>query len=178
MKPIFLLCALVTSAPLALAQTYPNPRAVKDLPAAPAQGNQVGEFKSGPNTLLSIRDDAFSVASSGNDPIFYSGALPPMRGPYFIEFRMNSNAAQPLEIFWKTKDSGDFSGANKVSVGESGKTFDEKYRAYLIELPERATEPLTQIRFDPASGAGETLFEWIRIRSLTGKIFKEWKVKN
>ena len=176
---IFLTGALVACVTIAYAQSYPNPRAVKDLPAPPAQGNQLGDFKSGPNTLLSLRDDALSVASTGNDPILYSSGLPAgMRGPYFIEFRMNSNAPQPMEIFWKTATSGDFSGANKVSVGETGKTFDGKYRAYLIELPERVVEPLTQIRLDPASGAGESLFEFIRIRSMTGKIYKEWKADN
>ena len=176
---IFLTAALLACACAAQAQTYPNPRAVKDLPGSPAQGTQLGDFKSGPDTTVTLRDSALSVFSTGNDPIIYSGGLPAgMRGPYFIEFRMNSNAAQPMEIFWKTAKSGDFNGTNKVKVGDTGKTFDGKYRAYLIQLPDSVIEPLTQIRFDPASGPGETLFEFIRIRSVTGKIFKEWKATN
>lgn len=176
------LCACVTLAQAqsqAQAQSYPNPRAVQDLPASAPNGNQMGDFKSGPDTTLSLRAGALSIASTGSDPIIYSGALPAgIRGPYFLEFRLNSNAPQPMEIFWKTAGSGDFNGANKVKVGETGKSFDGKYRGYLIELPESLVEPLTQIRIDPASGPGESLFEFIRLRSVTGKIYKEWKANN
>ena len=172
--PLFL--ALFLGAP-ALAQSLPNPRSGANLPAAPAQGNQVGDFKSGPSTGMAVRDGALSVVSGGKDPIFYSSGLPAMRGPYFIEFRMNSNLPGPMEIYWKTAKTPDFGGANKAVVGDS-KTFDGKYRMYLIELPEAASDPLTQIRFDPGTGAGEALFEFIRIRSVTGKIWKEWKASN
>ena len=179
MGQIILLSALLACATISHAQSYPNPRAARDLPASAPNGNQLGDFKSGPNTTVSLQGSALSVASTGDDPIIYSGQLPGgMRGPYFVEFRMNSNAPQPLEIFWKTATSGDFNGANKVKVGETGKTFDGKYRGYLIELPESVVEPLTQIRIDPASGAGESLFEFIRLRSMTGKIYKEWKADN
>lgn len=171
-----ILFALLLSAP-AMAQPLPNPRTGAALPTPPAQGNAVGDFKSGPKTGMAVRDGALSVVSSGNDPIFYSSGLPPMRGPYFIEFRMNSNLLGPMEIYWKTAKTPDFSGANKVSVGNE-KPFDGKYRMYLIDLPESASDPLTQIRFDPGSGPGEALFEFIRIRSVTGKIWKEWKATN
>lgn len=182
--PIFTLCALLIGATNAPAQNLPkknlpNPRAAKDLPAAPAPGNAPGDLKSGPNTTIARRGDALSVASTGNDPLIYSGPLPGgMRGPYFIEFRMNSNALQPMEIYWKTATSGDFSGANKITMGKVGEKFDGKYRGYLLELPESVVEPLTQIRFDPASGPGESLFEFIRIRSMTGKNYWEWKAGN
>ena len=178
-RPILTLCALLACLTAATAQSYPNPRAAKDLPASPPNGSQLGDFKSGPNTTVALREGALSVASTGNDPIIYSSQLPAgMRGPYFLEFRMNSNAPQPMEIFWKTANSGDFSGANKIKVGETGKSFDGKYRGYLLELPESVVEPLTQIRLDPASGPGESLFEFIRLRSVTGKIYKEWKADN
>ena len=177
--PILILCALLACATSASAQNLPAPRAAQDLPATPAQGNALGDFKSGPNTTVAWRGDALSVASTDNDPIIYSGPLPAgMRGPYFIEFRLNSNAPQPMEIYWKTARDGDFSGANKITVGKAGEKFDGKYRGYLVELPESVIEPLTQIRFDPASGPGESLFEFIRIRSMTGKIYKEWKASN
>ena len=178
-KTLLLLCALLTGATLARAQSYPNPRAAKDLPASAPQGNALGDFKSGPNTTLSLQGGALSVASTGSDPILYSGPLPAgIRGPYFLEFRLNSNAPQPLEIFWKTADSGEFSGSNKIAVGKAGDKFDGKYRGYLVELPESVVEPLTQIRIDPASGPGESLFEFIRLRSMTGKIYREWKADN
>ena len=178
-KLTFALGALLTCATLAHAQSYPDPRAAKDLPASAPNGNQMGDFKSGPNTTISLRDGALSVASTGGDPTIYSSQLPAgIRGPYFLEFRMNSNAPQPMEIFWKTANSGDFSGANKIKVGATGKNFDGKYRGYLVELPESVVEPLTQIRIDPASGPGESLFEFIRLRSMTGKIYKEWKADN
>ena len=176
-KPILILCALVFCANLAHAQSYPNPRAVKDLPAAPAQGKESGDFKGGPGTRVELRGNALSIASTGDNASIVSGPLPAgIRGPYFLEFRFNSNAPQPMNIYWKTGFDRDWNDKNKLSVGKAGTNFDGKYRYYLMQLPESVVAPLTQLRIDPASGPGESLFEFIRLRSMTGKIYKEWKV--
>lgn len=156
------------------AQNLPNPRAADKLPPAAPDGSKLADWTSGPLTTLSARSGVLSVVSGGSDPIFYSGVLPPMRGPYFVEFRANSNLMGPLEIFWSTDADPKFNGQNKIAVGEA-KAFDGKYRHYLIELPQSLVAPLHSLRIDPGTGSGEALFEFIRLRSMTGKIYQEWK---
>jgi arylsulfatase len=122
-------------------------------------------------TKLEVKDGRMILQCSGDDPglAFDRLDLPDAKGPFRLEFRLQSRAEGKGEIYW-TDDA-----ATKLPAGkrlEFDVKHDGAWQDVSLEIP--ATAPPHALRLDPCAGAGEVEMEALRIKDAAGRTLAEW----
>ncbi len=90
-----------------------------------------------------------------------------------IHFRMRSKAKGGGQFFWANARQKNFGPRQRIGFDI---THDGKWREYGISF--EAKTALKAIRIDPGSAPGAIEFDWIKLKTKTGKTIKSWDMEN
>ncbi len=121
------------------------------------------------NCNVSTGDGLLTVNSTGNDPYISCANVPGQRGPMVVTFRMRSDARGNGLFFWADARRKNFGPAQRIGFDI---THDRQWREYSIPFEARAA--LKAIRIDPGNAPGRIEFDWIRLKTRTGKTLASW----
>ena len=123
------------------------------------------------DTKLAIESGELVLTSSGNDPgltfDLSEGAV--ARGPYRLEFRVQSRSGGEAEIYWTTD------AETKLPRGRH-QTFAVKHDgewhdvALAIDTPEK----LYALRLDPCSAPGLVRIRELKLLEASGRVVRSW----
>jgi len=124
------------------------------------------------NCSVSTKDGVLVVKSTGNDPHISCADVPGQRGSMVVTFRMRSEARGDGQFFWADAKRRNFGAAQRISFDI---THDRKWQEYSVSF--EAGAALKAIRIDPGNAPGTIEFDWIRLKTGTGKTLKSWDME-
>ena len=90
-------------------------------------------------------------------------------GPFTVELSLKSNSHGSGQLFWSTAVEQGFKRERSVSFEPQ---HDGKWHDYTIKLP--IEKPITGIRLDPATAAGEIELRKFRLQDSKATLLKSW----
>ncbi len=122
------------------------------------------------DTKLGIEEGQLVLTSSGNDPgLTFEGLDLTTKGPYTLQFRLQSKSSGDGEIYWTT-DAG-----KPLPKGEHlgfPVIHDGQWHEVTLNLAE--IKSLHALRLDPCAGPGEVRIDSLRLKDAAGNIIKSW----
>ncbi|NLS90860.1 MAG: hypothetical protein GXX96_01565 [Planctomycetaceae bacterium] len=106
---------------------------------------------------LTTRDGNLLVHTTGKDPYMHA-RVDTSGGQMALEYRARGTAPGPAQVYWITRESprrGDDKARSLEVIP------DNEWHEYKVDF--HAPGHLTDIRLDPADGAGEIEIDWIRL---------------
>jgi arylsulfatase A-like enzyme len=135
----------------------------------PAAVDHLLGWRSGGDARLSFGHKLFQIRSFGKNPSrVRDKPLELVKGKYSFELRMRSWAGGPVRLFWAGAD-GKFTDRLSLSLSMAADGLWHELQTQLA-----FDDTVQTLRFDPADSEGSVNIEWIRLRSLDGKVVKEW----
>ena len=122
---------------------------------------------------ISTKDGLLMLDSTGGDPYIGCANVPGQRGSMVIHFRMCSKARGGGQFFWADKRQKNFGARQRIGFDI---THDGRWREYSVPFEARAA--LKAIRIDPGNAPGAIEFDWIRLKTKTGKTIKSWEMED
>ncbi len=122
-------------------------------------------------TQLNIADKQLILTCTGDDPGLSFDRLPQVNapGPYTLEFRLQSTATGPGEIYWTTD------AQTKLPKGrhlDFVVTHDGQWHTHQLAVDE--TKTIRGLRLDPCAGPGKVVLEGLALKSATGAVLRQW----
>ena len=124
------------------------------------------------DSTISTKDGLLTLDSTGGDPHIRCANVPGQRGSMVIHFRMRSKAKDGGQFFWADARRKNFGPTQRIGFDI---THDGKWREYSVSF--EAKTALKAIRIDPGNAPGATEFDWIRLKTKTGKTLKSWEME-
>lgn len=118
---------------------------------------------------LGLAGESLRILSTGRDPYITIDQLPHLAGNSVrVEVRLASRAPGSASLYWRSKSQAFHRSRSRPVVPNKNGTF----ATHAVEVsPARS---LTGLRLDPATGPGEILIDWIRLRDGDGRLLHEW----
>ncbi len=121
---------------------------------------------------VEAKDGVFVVTSTGGDPYVSTREVTKGVGPFTVEFRMKSDSKGGGQVFWATADEPAFHRDRSTAFTPA---LDGEWAEYAVKVP--ADKPLTALRIDPSTAAGEIRIESVRQKGKDGKVLQEWTAR-
>jgi arylsulfatase A-like enzyme len=122
------------------------------------------------DTQLNVSGPQLILHSTGTDPgLAFERLAISQPGPYTLEFRLQSHAKGPAELYWTT---------DPETILPKGKRldFEVKHDGEWHEMKLRIGEAKTLhgLRLDPCGGEGEVKIEGLTLKAADGKVLAKW----
>jgi hypothetical protein len=122
------------------------------------------------DTKLTVSGPQLILHSTGTDPgLAFERLAIETPGPYTLEFRLQSHATGPAELYWTT---------DPETILPKGKhlDFDVKHDGEWHEMKLSIDEAKTMhaLRLDPCGGEGEVKIEGLTLKAADGKVLAKW----
>lgn len=121
-------------------------------------------------TKLTVEGDQLILQCTGDDPgLAFSDLNLTSPGPYVLEFKLQSHATGPAELYWTT---------DAQTILPKGKHLDfevkhdGEWREHTLRIDE--TKTLHALRLDPCGGEGEVRIEGLVLKTQDGKVLAKW----
>ena len=121
-------------------------------------------------TKLTVEGDQLILHCTGDDPgLAFSDLNLTSPGPYVLEFKFQSHATGPAELYWTT---------DPQTILPKGKhqdfevKHDGQWHEYTLRIDE--TKTLHALRLDPCGGEGEVRIEGLMLKGADGKVLARW----
>ena len=124
------------------------------------------------NCTVSAAGGILRVRATGFDPYFQC-PVDVDGGIMVMKIKARCRTSGPGTVYWTT-DLSPRAGEDKVAAFYP--KHDGKWREYSISFEARAA--LKAIRIDPGSAPGAIEFDWIRLKTKTGKTLKSWEMES
>ena len=121
-------------------------------------------------TKLTVEGPQLILQCTGDDPgLAFNDLKLTAAGPYVLEFKLQSHATGPAELYWTTD-------AETILPKGSHLDFtvkhDGEWHDHTIRIDE--TKILHALRLDPCGGEGEVRIEGLTLKSMDGKVLTKW----
>lgn len=136
------------------------------------KADAVGGWVASKDAKVEAKDGVFVVTSTGGDPYVFTREMAKGVGPFTVEFRMKSDSKGGGQVFWATADEPAFHRNRSTAFTP---THDGKWAEYSVKVP--SDKPLTALRIDTSTAAGEVRIESVRLNGKDGKAIQEWTAK-
>ncbi|MCF7818958.1 MAG: arylsulfatase [Kiritimatiellales bacterium] len=122
-------------------------------------------------TTLSVQDDQLVLQCTGDDPgLAFNAAFPPKsKGPYTLEFRLQSHAVGDGEIYWTNDEKTILPKGSHLAFPVK---HDGEWQTVVLNIPE--IQSLYSLRLDPCGGPGEVRIDGLKLKDAAGEILKSW----
>jgi hypothetical protein len=121
-------------------------------------------------TKMTVEGPQLILQCTGDDPgLAFSDLNLTTAGPYVLEFKLQSHATGPAELYWTT---------DPETILPKGKHLDfevkhdGEWHAHAIRIDE--TKTLHALRLDPCGGEGEVKIEGLTLKAADGKVLATW----
>ncbi|MCE9561553.1 MAG: sulfatase [Planctomycetes bacterium] len=144
------------------------PKANPGFAKQPAAGAPIG-WTPGKDAAVATKDGVLVITSTGGDPYIVTRDLPAGEGPYTVEFKMKSGSRGSGQVFWTTADDKGFHRDRSAAFEPK---HDGEWHEYALKLS--VEKPLTGLRLDPSTAAGEIRLDAIKLKNKEGKTIQSW----
>lgn len=136
----------------------------------PLTAGKVRQSKSTATTLHHARKDTQQLILHSTDPgLAFEHLAISKPGPYTLEFRLQSQATGPAELFWTT---------DPETILPKGKHLDFEVNHdgewHEIKLIIDEAKTLHGLRLDPCGGEGEVKIEGLTLKAADEKVLAKW----
>jgi len=121
-------------------------------------------------TKLTVEGPQLILQCTGDDPgLAFSDLNLTTAGPYVLEFKLQSHATGPAELYWTT---------DPETILPKGKHLDftvkhdGAWHDHSIRIDEAKT--LHALRLDPCGGEGEVRLEGLTLKNASGEVLVKW----